>query len=144
MVPRSGRLIAMILFIAVTLPTLWAKEKPHPDWTDGTLIGFHEVSSGQSCSENGSVKSENSDRASYSSGSNCTNITSRIYTIRVGESTYSVRRVLKLWEPGASKSSLDGQMPGAHFETWLEGNRLHIRIGKHESLFVVVEAGRNP
>jgi hypothetical protein len=131
-----------ILFCVVaTTAFAKSKERPDSDYQDGVLVSFRTVAAGSNCSSSGSVKGSVDDSGDVegtadSSGS-CHSISDRLYTIKVGDSTFVIKHAPENWN---RQSVLDRQLPGFKFRVRTQKDKLYIKVGERESPFFLIEA----
>lgn len=139
--------LGLLLLSCVTVAA--AKSKPAHVYQDGVLVSFRSVTTGTSCSQEGSTNG-NIDATTDADGStsgtmkatstgsvNCVPTGWVYYTIAVGDHTYVVHHAIEAWH---RSSNLRGQLPGVHVQVRFDKKGLYVRVGGKESKFVIVEA----
>ncbi len=135
-------LFLCIMFCAVvTAVFAKTKDRPDSDYRDGVLVSFRTVAAGSNCSSSGSVKgavddSGNVEGTDNSNGS-CYNISVRLYTIKVGDTTFVIKHAPESWN---RNSVLEQQLPGLKFKVRTQKDKLYIKVGERESPFFIVDA----
>jgi len=142
MKPQTRYLSLCILFCAVvTIAFAKTKERPDSDYQDGVLVSFRTDAAGSNCSSSGSVKGSVDDdgevEGTTDSSGSCHNISVRLYTIKVGDSTFVIKHAPENWN---RRSVLDQQLPGFRFKVRTQKDKLYIKVGERESPFFLVEA----
>jgi hypothetical protein len=131
-----------------------ASKKPAPVYVyqDAVLKSFRMVADGQSCSGSTTGKVENDGKIDANTSTSCTNTTKAIYTIVVGEQTFTLTPALvgkalagSLLTLGYAdlfkkQSCLYGQLPGTHILIRSDGAIFHVKVGKRESTYKLVGA----
>jgi hypothetical protein len=135
----------------------FAKDK-HPDakYQDAILVRFVTVTTGKSCSQNGTTSGKVDDdgniSANSSGTSDCANITRRHYTISVGQQTFVIEPEFTKGQKGAAlatlgwsaafakQSVLADQLPGAHVLVCSDPDGFWVKVVKRESRYRVVAA----
>jgi hypothetical protein len=130
----------------------------HPDviYQDAVLVKFITVTTGNSCSHNGSTSGKVDDDGSISANSSgtsdCTNLTKRHYTISVGQQTFEIEPEFTKGQKGAAlatlgwsaafakQSVLSDQLPGTHVLVRSDSDGFWVKVGKRESRYRVVAA----
>lgn len=149
------RTVTWVLFWLLPLAA-FASKKDTADYVAGVLVSFHDIHTGKTCSSSGSVDGrENSDGSitgNTDETTNCFTNFARLYTVQIGGQVLTIERAMsgkrKLaalgtmgWSTAlAHQSVLANQLPGTHFLARSDGTYLHVRIGKKETIFNIVEA----
>jgi hypothetical protein len=141
---------------ALALLSSVAFAKDNATYQDAVLVKFVTVTTGNSCSQNGSTSGKVDDdgniSANSSGTSNCANITKRHYTISVGQQTFVIEPEFTKGQKGAAlatlgwsaafakQSVLSDQLPGTHVLVRSAPDGFWVKVGKRESRYRVVAA----
>jgi hypothetical protein len=133
--------LCILFYAVVTTAFAKTKERPDSDYQNGVLVSFRTVEAGNNCSSSGSVKGSVDDSGNVegttNSSDSCHNISVRLYTIKVGDSTFVIKHAPENWN---RQSVLEQQLPGFKFKVRTQKDKLYIKVGDRESPFFLIEA----
>jgi hypothetical protein len=133
--------LCILFCVVVTIAFAKTKEHPDSDYQDGVLVSFRTAAAGSNCSSSGSVKGSVNDSGDVEGGTDssgsCHDLSVRLYTIRVGDSTFVIKHAPENWN---RQSVLEGQLPGFRFKIRTQKDKLYIKVGERESPFSLLEA----
>ncbi len=116
-------------------------------YQDAVLVRLKTVSVGADCSTDGSTRGtvdEGNLKADSDSTTACADAEVHLYTVRVGESLYTLRPVSLIPRSGLlallRKVSLANQLPGAHVLIRSHGDGFQVKVGSKESSYSIYEA----
>ena len=117
------------------------------DYQDAVLVSSRMVSVGSSCSGSTDGKVDDDGRINADTTSNCSNRFGALYTISLHDQTFTLRpaatkkELLTLgWSNFFKASVLHNQLPGSHILVRSASDGVHVKVGKRESKYEVVEA----
>ena len=148
------RLASIVLLLS---SAAWAKDKPVPaDYQDAVLVKFVTVTTGSSCSSSGNTLGKVDDdgnlTANSSGSADCSNQTTRHYTLSVGPQVFVIEPELTKGQKGAAlatlgwsarfakESVLAYELPGTHVLVRTDAEGFWVKVGKRESRYRVVGA----
>ena len=152
------KLLAIVLSFSLLSQSALAKEKRHPDsdYQDAVLVKFVTVTTGSSCSHRSNTSGEVDDNGNVSARttghSDCADVTSRHYTLSVGQQAYVIEPELTKGQKGAAlatlgwsaafakQSVLADLLPGTHVLVRSDADGLWVKVGKRESRYRVMTA----
>jgi hypothetical protein len=135
---------SIVLIFLMCSPLLAASKS---DYQDAVLVGSRMIAVGSSCSGDTNGKADDDGRISADTSSNCSNRYTALYTITLHDQTFTLRpamtkkEVLTLgWSSMFKASVLHNQLPGSHVLIRSASDGVHVKVGKRESKYEVVEA----
>lgn len=150
----KSTLVTCILVVAQV--TTCAAQKADIDYQDGVLVGSITENAGTSCSSyrtvNGQVDDNGKITGRSDSSGGCVNTVTFFYTVRVGETIFTLRQTFTTSEKTMASSSalfmkqsvLADEHPGAQFKIRIEDGTAHVKIGGRESVYRIVAESLAP
>jgi hypothetical protein len=142
--PSEARMKTILLIglsLALALPAQAKKIHSDSEYQDGILVTFRTIVTGSSCNSSGvlagSVDESGSVKGNTQSNGNCSNRTTQIFTVQIGENKFEIKPLPVSWN---RVHALEHKLPGYKFKVRQEKGKLFIKIDARETGFEIREA----
>jgi ubiquitin len=135
------KLLPVVVLLAIASVAVAKEKHSDSDYQDGVLVSFRSTVTGSNCSASekarGSVSNSGAVESKSEGSGSCSNITTRLYTVKIGENMFEIEALPVTWNRA---NALENQLPGYRFRVRTEKGEFYIKIGNRETAFEVREA----